>query len=90
MCDGKLEQAASLYSQLMDEKPLGDDLLNAGLCRWLNGDVVGAAELFRQYAATCGENGFDAEAEFRREETLLRRHGIGDVEMRLMVDELKG
>lgn len=91
MCDGKLEQAGSLYSQLLDdEKPVGDDLLNAGLCRWLNSDVIGAAELFRQYAATCGENGFDAEAEFRREEALLRRHGIGDVEIRLMVDALRG
>lgn len=87
---GKLEQAAKLYAQMM-ETPLPDDYLNYGFCKWLSGQVVEAAELFRQYDILCSDKGFDfdAEAEFRREKALLQRHGIGDVEIQLMIDHIK-
>ena len=83
----KQEQAEKLYTQLM-ETPQPDDYLNYGFCKWLAGQIVEAAELFRKYAAACDDKGFDAETEFRREEALLRRNGISDVEIRLMVDML--
>ena len=88
--DGKLEQAGKVYTQILEtSQPEGDDLLNYGLCQWLAGDIVGAVGLFKQYAVSCGDKGFDAEAEFRHEEAaLLRRHGISDVEIRLMVDAI--
>jgi hypothetical protein len=87
---GKLEQAAKLYTQMM-ETPLPDDYLNYGFCKWLSGQIVEAAELFRQYDILCSDKGFDfdAEAEFRREKALLQRHGIGDVEIQLMIDHIK-
>lgn len=85
--DGKQEQAVTLYEKLL-EAPQPEDYLNYGFCRWLDGDVVKAVDLFRQYAATCGDKGFDAMEEFHREEALLQCHGISDVEIRLMADLL--
>ena len=84
---GKLEQATSLYEQLL-ETPRPDDYLNSGFCKWICGQIVEAVELFRKYADACGSNGFNAEMEFRRERELLQRNGIGDVEIRLMIDML--
>ena len=87
---GKTEQAGKIYSQMLEaQQPEGDDLLNYGLCQWIAGDVVGAVGLFRQYAQTRGDKGFNAEAVFCREEAaLLRRHGISDVEVRMMIDTI--
>jgi tetratricopeptide (TPR) repeat protein len=87
---GKLEQAGKAYAQILEaSQPEGDDLLNYGLCQWLSGDVVGAIGLFRQYAETCGDQGFDAEAVFCREEApLLKSNGISDVEIRMMIDTI--
>ena len=89
---GKLEQAGKAYAQILEaSQPEGDDLLNYGLCQWLSGDVVGAIGLFRQYAETCGDQGFDAEAVFCREEApLLKSNGISDVEIRMMIDTIDG
>ena len=84
---GKHEQADNLYKQLL-ENPLPDDYLNCGYCKWIGGEVLEAVRLFQRYADACGDNGFNAEEEFRREEKLLLRNGIGDVEIRLMSDML--
>ena len=89
---GKEEQASRMYSQLLDGvQPEGDDLLNYGLCQWLMGDIVGAAGLFKQYADSMagGDAPFDAaQTFFHQEVELLHRHGISDVEIRLMIDLL--
>ena len=84
---GKLEQASKIYVRLMED-PQPDDLLNNGYCKWLSGDIAGAAELFRRYAESSGVEGFNAETEFHREQNLLHRHGISDVEILLMADSL--
>lgn len=52
--------------------------------------MVEAADLFRRYASLCGDKNFDADAEFSREKALLNHHGISDVEIRLMIDLVKG
>ena len=87
---GKLEQAGKMYSQMLDSiQPEGDDLLNYGICQWLQGDIVGAIGLFNQYNENCGKENFDTEREFFVEEAeLLHSNGIDDAEIRLMIDAL--
>lgn len=86
---GKSEQAARYYDQLLAEaQPEGEDLLNYGLCKWLQGDIAGAADLIRQYAADCPRE-FNTEQLFGSAEgRLLRKHGISDIEIRMMTDLL--
>lgn len=87
--DGKQEQAAKIYVQLIQEEPQPDDLQNYAFCRWLAGDIAQAIDLFRRYAAACAEKGLDNVFDFGEEEmALLHRHGISDVEIRLMRDAL--
>lgn len=88
---GKHEQAGKVYTQILEaSQPEGDDLLNYGLCQWLSGDVVGAIGLFRHYAEACGDQGFDAETVFCREEApLLEKNGISAVEIRMMIDAVR-
>ena len=85
----KYEQAAKLYDELLSvETPESEDLLNAAYQRWFGGDKIGAMELFRRYARLDGIT-FDATREFFvTESALLREHGIGEVEARLMADQL--
>ena len=86
---GKTAQAVRKYEVLQNtDKPQPDDLLNAAYCHWFSRDVKGAVALFRRYAQSEGVE-FDAAKEFLlRESRLLARHGISDVEVRLMTDTL--
>ena len=84
---GKLEQADKMYAKLLgtdNTEPL--DWLNYGYCLWLKGDVVSAAGMFKEYADS-QKGVFDAVDEFfYNGNNLLRKNGIGDVEIWLMID----
>lgn len=85
----RYEQAEKLYQQLLDtDDPLADDLLNAAYMKWFNGNRTEAVALFRKYAAQ--ENtAFDATTEFMvNESALLSEHGLSEMEVRLMIDQL--
>ena len=48
-CDNRLEQAATMYEQMMKgEKVIAEDHLNYGYCLWLMGRIDDAAAHFRQ------------------------------------------
>lgn len=81
----KYQQAEKIYDNLLDtEKPEADDILNAAYCRWFQGRIDGAAHLFMEYAKASGVK-FDAQTEFfTNEATMIRSHGVSDVEMQLM------
>ena len=86
---GKYEQAGRIYEDLLGgENPEPDDLLNAAYYHWFSGDVAGAVSLFRRYAKQDGIK-FDAEGEFFGSDyDMIKAHGVGDVEIRLMAGEL--
>ena len=86
---GKTDQAVRKYDELLSADPVqADDLLNAAYCHWFGRDIQGAVALFRRYAQTEGVK-FDPAHEFYdREQQLLSRHAISDVEVRLMTDTL--
>ena len=86
---GKYEQAGRIYEELLGgETPEPDDLLNAAYYHWFSGDVAGAVSLFRRYAKQDGIQ-FDAEREFFGSDyDMIKAHGVGDVEIRLMAGEL--
>ena len=86
---GKTEQAIRKYEELLNAESLQpDDLLNAAYCHWFGRDVQGAVALFRRYAQ-CEGVSFDAAQEFFvREARMIGKHGISDVEVRLMTDTL--
>ena len=75
-------------AQAKAEGPAIDDLLNCGYCLWFKGDVVSAANMFKQYADAIGD-AFDAEGEFLSERDMISRQGITDTEVRLMTDMLR-
>ena len=85
----KYEQAIKMYEALVDgDEPLPDDLLNAAYCHWFGRDVPGAVALFRRYGECEGVT-FNAAQEFQvREWPTISKHGISDVEVRLMTDSL--
>jgi tetratricopeptide (TPR) repeat protein len=84
-CQGKLEQAANIYEQLVSrEQPDSDDLKNYGYCLWLQGQVGKAIELFRQccqhHEQTPIDKFFDVE--------WLKKRGITMVDINMMLATL--
>ena len=84
-CQGKLEQAANIYEQLVSrEQPDSDDLKNYGYCLWLQGQVGKAVELFRQccqhHEQTPIDKFFDVE--------WLKKRGITMVDINMMLATL--
>jgi Tfp pilus assembly protein PilF len=83
-CQGKLEQAANIYEQLVGrEQQKDDDLKNYGYCLWLQGRVGRASELFRQYSQRYQQNTV-LQADFFDIEWLKKR-GINDIEINMML-----
>ena len=81
-CDGKYEQAEKIYSQLLTDQSLPEDLLNYGYCLWLGGHVDDAADCFHRYLKeTEQKKTFIIENEL----TLLREKGITEPEMQMML-----
>lgn len=85
----KYEPALKIYGELTSQETLqADDLLNAAYCHWFSGAVAQAIELFRRYAGL-SEGNFNAVKEFlENEASMIREHGIGDIEVRLMIDAI--
>ena len=82
-CHGKLEQAASIYEQLMSREQLDDDdLKNYGYCLWLQRQLERAIQLFRQYCRR--REIVDLPADFFDVEWLQKR-GITTIEIKMMV-----
>ena len=81
-CDEKYEQAEKIYSQLLTDQALPDDLLNYGYCLWLGGHVDEAADCFHRYLKeTEQQKTFIVENEL----ALLREKGITEPEMQMML-----
>ena len=81
-CDDKFEQADRIYSQLVTDSAQPDDLLNYGYCLWLSGKTSEAADCFQRYLK---ETGGKASAIVRNEYPLLRKKGITEAEMQMML-----
>jgi tetratricopeptide (TPR) repeat protein len=81
-CDEKYEQAEKIYSQLLTDNTLPEDLLNYGYCLWLGGHVDEAADCFHRYLKeTEQKKTFIIENEL----ALLREKGITEPEMQMML-----
>ena len=81
-CDEKYEQAEKIYTQLLTDQTLPDDLLNYGYCLWLGGHVDDAADCFHRYLKeTEQKKTFIIENELE----LLREKGITEPEMQMML-----
>ena len=85
----KYEPALKIYGELISQETLQtDDLLNAAYCHWFSGAVAQAIELFRRYDGL-SEGNFNAVKEFLgNEASMIREHGIDDIEVRLMIDAI--
>lgn len=82
-CDGRYEQAESIYGQLLSvEKPAVDDLLNYGYCLWLSGNIDEAADCFHRYLKESGMRAIDI---IEEEKELLVSKGITEPEMQMML-----
>lgn len=89
--DGKLQQAANCYADLLaQEEPQADDFLHSALCQWFTGDVAKAIALFREYQDRAGEAACLDEVLLEKEYELIRRQDIGDIEIRMMLDAAGG
>lgn len=81
-CDEKYEQAEKIYSQLLTEQTVTEDLLNYGYCLWLSGHVDEAADCFHRYLKeTEREKIFIIDNELE----LLQEKGITEPEMQMML-----
>ena len=86
----KGEQAVKFYDRLLSaSQPQPSDLLNYGYCLWLQNDVTGAVGMFRQFLDDQKDDFFSMREELQeREHDMLLAHGIGEVEILLMLDYL--
>ena len=81
-CDEKYEQAEKIYSQLLTDQALPDDLLNYGYCLWLGCHVDEAADCFHRYLKeTEQQKSFIVENEL----ALLSEKGITEAEIQMML-----
>ena len=79
MCEDKLEQAAKYYHILMEQtEPRREDFFNYGLCLWCMHRIADAIEAFRH----CGDS---LEQMLGEESALLHHHGIGPIDLQLML-----
>lgn len=81
-CDGRYDQAISIYQQLLTDKADKEDLLNYGYCLWFNGNVSDAADCFHRYLNDTGENR-SVILEIERE--LIKDKGITNAEQQMML-----
>jgi len=86
---GKLEQAEKEYQRLTKgEDTETGDWLNGGYCQWLKGNIAQAVGMFRTFVSAYNdrkERGRISE-EFEKDRVFLEKHGITDIDMRLMAD----
>ena len=81
-CDDKYEQAEKIYSSLLTNQTLPDDLLNYGDCLWLGGHVDEAADCFHRYLKETEQNKTYI---IENELELLHEKGITEPEMQMML-----
>ena len=81
-CDDKYEQAEKIYSSLLTNQTLTDDLLNYGYCLWLGGHVDEAADCFHRYLKETEQNKTYI---IENELELLHEKGITEPEMQMML-----
>ena len=90
---GKITQAEREYQRLLSmENPSAEDCLNAGYCKWINGEVDQALALFRRYTElrrrTSGDSHEDIDmAEvFQRDSVMLMTNGLTSSALLIMAD----
>jgi len=93
LSSGKVEQASREYQRLLEqEHPSAEDSLNAGYCKWIDGDVQGALQLFRRYMellkASRSDNKEDVDLAdiFQRDSVMLLTNGLSPSSLLIMAD----
>ena len=82
-CCDKLEQADNIYRQLLaQEKPETEDHINYGLCLWLQGKIVDAAQQF-SHIMTVKESSEENKDKIFDIQWLMK-HGITETNIQLM------
>lgn len=88
--DGKYEQAGRLYEQLLaEEKPADSDTINFSFYLWFSGRIDEAANSFRSYvtnAVSKHERWRKLRNTIDKEHALLKRKGITNHEIQMMID----
>ena len=89
---GKMEQALKFYADITSDvdRCLSEDLLNYGLCLWMNRDIRKAIDLLRRYHQQEQDTTALKTEIFTHEKSLLTKHGISEAEMHLMLDLVTG
>ena len=84
----KMEHALRFYADITADadRCLDEDLLNYGLCLWMNRDIRRAADLLRRYHEQQEDKGALKTEIFAHERKSLTLHGISDAEMHLMME----
>ena len=80
----RLDRAREYYDKLLDNKPTGNDCLNAGHAYFVDGDIQRAVSLYRQSRKSLGAEQF--EKEFRKDEPLLLERGVSQSDIPLLLD----
>lgn len=90
---GKITQADREYQRLLNmENPSAEDCLNAGYCKWINGEVELALTLFRRYVelrkiTTQNKNEvIDMADVFHRDSVMLMTNGLTSSALLIMAD----
>lgn len=90
----QLEQAEAEYDWLLgcDDVETGD-WLNAGYCQWFMGNAVNAMTMFEEFhkrSKAAGRSKAIEEAMMGEDDIILGRHGISEVDVKLMLDIVTG
>ena len=77
---------------MTQEHPQADSFLYQGYCLWFSGDIGGAVQSFRRYLElVIGRKSGSLEMAFYETEyDVILKHHIGEGEIQLMLDAIKG
>ena len=90
---GKIPQAERDYQRLLNyDNPSAEDYLNAGYCKWINGEIEQALSLFRKYVKAmretpeCNQEAIDMAEVFQRDSVMLMTNGLTTSALLIMAD----
>lgn len=85
----KNEQAGKIYDRLLAlENPVMMDYLNAGYCKWFQGEMGECIRLFKTYLSLADAQDQPAgiEREFQKDRKILERNAVSAVEQKIVAE----
>lgn len=86
---GKFDQARHYYRQIVEDKPMAQDYMNAGHTEWILQNIKGALDLYKKAVELDDNDFFKFSGQFNQDISELLIAGIESDEIPLVLDQLR-